>query len=224
MANLPFTDVSRRKEDQHRAKEETHRRQLDAIKQEAAKAADVIHAEHQNKETELQRQLDYIRKTAETEKERAQRRFEGERADLKATIARLEAAVAEAGRIQRKTEAERAELQANVGRLEVDLMKVWRSALPASHVANDKQANKSNKSNTEALQAARDDHSAKLSAAESRSKAAETQASDLETQLAQRDEELDKVLMVISFFRSPGAKHILTVALNTGAQAAKGER
>ena len=105
-------------------KEAAHQKQLDAVRQEAAKAGQAIHAEHQSKEAELQRQLEYVRKTAETEKERAQRRFEGERADLKATIARLEAAEAEASRLQRRTEAEKADIQASLSRLEVDLMKV----------------------------------------------------------------------------------------------------
>ena len=117
-------DLCRRIEDQQRAKEAAHQKQLDAVRQEAAKAGEAIHAEYQSKETELQRQLDYVRKTAETEKDRAQRRFEGERADLKATIARLEAAEAEASRVQRRTEAEKADIQASLSRLEVDLMKV----------------------------------------------------------------------------------------------------
>ncbi|EMR70976.1 putative intracellular protein transport protein [Eutypa lata UCREL1] len=169
----------KRIESQHRAREEAHQRQLDALKKEAAKSAEAIHAEHRNKEAELQRQLDYLRKTAETEKERAQRRFEGERADLKATIARLEAAEAETARVQRRTEAEKADLQAHLSRLEVDLMK-----------AN--KAGKVNKENAEALQVTLDENATKLSAAESKAKAAEEQTSELETQLTQRDDELNK--------------------------------
>ncbi|RYP13919.1 hypothetical protein DL767_010511 [Monosporascus sp. MG133] len=157
----------KRIETQRRAKEEAHQRQLDIAKQEAAKAAETIHAEHRNKEAELQRQLDYVRKTAETDKERAQRRFEGERADLKATIARLETAEAEAARVQRRTEAEISELSATISRLEVELMK--------------------------ALQEARDKHGSELSAAQSRAKKAEEQAKELETKLAQRGEELEKM-------------------------------
>ncbi|RYO99337.1 hypothetical protein DL764_006838 [Monosporascus ibericus] len=154
-------------ETRHRAKEEAHQRQLDIAKQEAAQAAETIHAEHRNKEAELQRQLDYVRKTAETDKERAQRRFEGERADLKATIARLETAEAEAARVQRRTEAEISDLNATISRLEVELMK--------------------------ALQEVRDKHASEISAAQSRATKAEEQAKELERKLTQRGEEWEKM-------------------------------
>lgn len=200
-----LTNFSRRIEDQHRAREEAHQRQLNAVKQEANKAAEAIHAEHRSKEAELQRQLDYIRKTAETEKERVQRRFEGERADLKATIARLEAAETEAARHQRRTEAEKADLQASLSRLEVDLMKVCHLAIPSRGcIADDKQANKASKTNAEALQTVRDESASKLSTAESKAKAAEDQASSLETQLRHRDEELEKVWTATNCFARTG--------------------
>ncbi|KAI0182146.1 p115 like vesicle tethering protein [Hypoxylon sp. FL1284] len=75
---------------QQRAKEEAYQKQLDAAREEAKIAAKAIHDEHGAKEAELQRQLDYVRKTTEAEVVRAQRRSEAEKADLRATISRLE--------------------------------------------------------------------------------------------------------------------------------------
>ncbi|KAI2616371.1 p115 like vesicle tethering protein [Hypomontagnella submonticulosa] len=132
-------------EAQQRSKEEAFQKQLEAVRKEAAKAAEAIHADYREKQAELQRQLDYIRKTAESE----------------------------AARIQRRSEAEMADLRATISRLEVDLMKA-------------------NKAKTEELHAAQEDFTAKLSAEQSKSKAAEERSSKLQKQLSQKDEELEE--------------------------------
>ncbi|KAI1382755.1 p115 like vesicle tethering protein [Hypoxylon trugodes] len=77
-------------EAQQRSKDEAHQKQLEALKKEAAKAAEGIYADYREKQAELQRQLEYVRKTAETEAARIQRRSEADMADLRATISRLE--------------------------------------------------------------------------------------------------------------------------------------
>ncbi|KAI0376581.1 p115 like vesicle tethering protein [Hypomontagnella monticulosa] len=132
-------------EAQQRSKEEAFQKQLDAVRKEAAKAAEAIHTDYREKQAELQRQLDYVRKTAESE----------------------------AARIQRRSEAEMADLRATISRLEVDLMKA-------------------NKAKTEELHAAQDEFTAKLSAEQSKSKAAEERFSKLQKQLSQKDEELEE--------------------------------
>ncbi|XDG02782.1 hypothetical protein ABKA04_002397 [Annulohypoxylon sp. FPYF3050] len=78
-------------EAEQRSKDEAHKKQIESIRKEAAKAAEAIHADYRDKQAELQRQLDYVRKTAEAEAARIQRRSEAEMADLRATISRLEA-------------------------------------------------------------------------------------------------------------------------------------
>ncbi|KAI1762761.1 p115 like vesicle tethering protein [Hypoxylon sp. FL1150] len=75
---------------QQRSKDEAHRKQLEAVREESKSAAKAIHDEHGAKEAELQRQLEYVRKTNEAEVMRVQRRSEAEKADLRATISRLE--------------------------------------------------------------------------------------------------------------------------------------
>lgn len=49
-----------------------------------------IRQQHDLKEKELEKQIEKVRKTAELETERFQRRAEAEKADLKATVSRLE--------------------------------------------------------------------------------------------------------------------------------------
>lgn len=75
---------------QQRSKDDAYQKQLEAIREEAKRAAKAIHDEHGAKEAEMQRQLDYVRKNSEGEVIRVQRRSEAEKADLRATISRLE--------------------------------------------------------------------------------------------------------------------------------------
>lgn len=82
--------MRRKFEAEQRSKDEAHKKQIESIRKEAAKAAEAIHADYRDKQAELQRQLDYVRKTAEAEAARIQRRSEAEMADLRATISRLE--------------------------------------------------------------------------------------------------------------------------------------
>ncbi|XXG97904.1 hypothetical protein Hte_004220 [Hypoxylon texense] len=85
-------------ETQQRSKDEAHQKQLETIREEAKNATQAIHDEHAAKEAELQRQLDYVRKTTEAEVVRIQRRSEAEKADLRATISRLEVDLMKANR------------------------------------------------------------------------------------------------------------------------------
>ncbi|KAI0137460.1 p115 like vesicle tethering protein [Xylariales sp. AK1849] len=73
-----------------KSKEDSSRRQLESAQREANTAAAAMHAEHSTKEKELQRQLDYVKKTSEADAARTLRRAEADRADLRATISRLE--------------------------------------------------------------------------------------------------------------------------------------
>ena len=75
---------------EQRSQEEAHKQETEAVRREGQKAAEALRAEQAAKEAELQRQLDYVKKTAEAESARLQRRAEAEMADLRATISRLE--------------------------------------------------------------------------------------------------------------------------------------
>ncbi|EAA27030.1 hypothetical protein GE21DRAFT_3362 [Neurospora crassa] len=75
-------------------KEDELTKQVEAVRREQATQLESLQREHQAKLDALQRdhsqQIETARKTAEQETERAARRFEADKADLKATISRME--------------------------------------------------------------------------------------------------------------------------------------
>ncbi|KAK0706654.1 p115 like vesicle tethering protein [Lasiosphaeria miniovina] len=73
-----------------------------------------LRAEQKSKEQELQRQADAIRKAAESDAERARRRFEAEKADLTATIRSLEVDLMKANKARVDLEGRAAELDAKL--------------------------------------------------------------------------------------------------------------
>ncbi|KAI1403280.1 p115 like vesicle tethering protein [Hypoxylon fuscum] len=166
---------------QQRSKDDAYQKQLEAIREEAKRAAKAIHDEHGAKEAEMQRQLDYVRKNSEGEVIRVQRRSEAEKADLRATISRLE----------------------------VDIMKANRAKTEELHAAEEEFATKLSAAREEFVAKLSAEQS-KLKAAEERLTKLEKQLSqkddeleETRTQLEEKEEqktttqaELDDLLMV----------------------------
>ncbi|KAG7294255.1 hypothetical protein NEMBOFW57_004325 [Staphylotrichum longicolle] len=86
----------------------------DALQRSHAQELAALQTKLRAREDESQRQLDAARKAAEQEAERARRRAEAEKADLKATISRLEVDVMKANKARGDAEHKMAELEAAV--------------------------------------------------------------------------------------------------------------
>ena len=84
---------------------------LDALQRAHAQEIASAQARLRAREEELQRQLDGARKAAEQETERARRRGDADKADLKATVSRLEVDVMKANKARGAAEARAAELE-----------------------------------------------------------------------------------------------------------------
>ncbi|KAK3315248.1 p115 like vesicle tethering protein [Apodospora peruviana] len=73
-----------------------------------------VRVEHRSKKDELRKQVDSVRRAAELDAERARRRSEAEKADLKATISRLEVDLMKANKARSTIEAKVSELEAKI--------------------------------------------------------------------------------------------------------------
>ncbi|KAI8957580.1 p115 like vesicle tethering protein [Daldinia sp. FL1419] len=157
-------------EAQQKRQDEYYQKQIESVREEAAKAADSIHAEYREKEAELQRQLEYIRKTAD----------------------------AEAARIQRRSEAEMADLRATISRLEVDLMKANKAKTEELHMAQEEFAVKLSAAQSEAKAAEERCSSLEkqLSQKDKELEKSRAQVEEREEQKAATQTELDDLLMV----------------------------
>jgi len=73
-----------------------------------------VRREHRSKEEQLQKQIDSVRKAAESDAERVRRRSEAEKADLKATISRLEVDLMKANKAKSLMEEKIADLESKM--------------------------------------------------------------------------------------------------------------
>ncbi|KAI1341674.1 p115 like vesicle tethering protein [Xylariaceae sp. FL0016] len=158
-------------EAQQQVKHEEYQKELNVVKQEAAKTAEKAHANYRVKESEMQRQLEYVKKTAEAETARVQRRSEAEMADLKATISRLEVDLMKANK------AKTQELQT--------LREEHQSRL-ASEVSKTASTEKR-------VQSLQEELNTKIAEEQAKAKSATERASQLEEQLSRKEEELQQV-------------------------------
>ncbi|KAH8677704.1 p115 like vesicle tethering protein [Xylariales sp. PMI_506] len=170
-----------RHKQQLEAKEASHREQLESSKREAQTATEAIHAEYDTKQAELQRQLEYIKKTSEAEANRTQRRAEAEKADLRATISRLEVDVMKAN----KTHSQ--ELQAARDEAASKLAEAVAAAKKAEERSKDLEAQlKAAKAHAEELETQLEDRTQELEAEK------EDTVQKLTSQLTKKDSELKK--------------------------------
>ncbi|KAJ3578002.1 hypothetical protein NPX13_g2564 [Xylaria arbuscula] len=166
-----------------------HRRSKEASVAELSRIKNInegIQRNHQEElkkfETQQQAKIDEHKRQLGAAQKEAAAAMESLRAEHKDKEAELQRQVdyvrktaeAEAARIQRRSEAEMADLRATISRLEVDLMKA-------------------NKAKTQEVEATRRELGSKLSAEESKAKAAEKQVTDLEKQLSTKQKEVSEV-------------------------------
>ncbi|KAI1110133.1 p115 like vesicle tethering protein [Nemania sp. NC0429] len=166
-----------------------HRRSKESSTAELARIKNVNEAIQRHHEGELQKleaqqqsrvnahqfQLEAAQKEATAAMELLRVEHSNKEAELQRQMDYVrKTAEADAARVQRRAEAEMADLRATISRLEVDLMKA-------------------NKAKTQELEAAREEHNAKLSAEASKLESAEKRATDLGKQLATKQEELSRV-------------------------------
>ncbi|KAI1816645.1 p115 like vesicle tethering protein [Poronia punctata] len=134
-----------------------------------------LNVRHQAEVQGHQRQLEVAQKEAIAALESLRAENASKEAELQRQIEYVrKTAEAEAARVQRRADAEMADLRATISRLEVDLMKA-------------------NKARTQEVQGVREELSSKLSSEESKAKAAEKRATDLEGQLSAKRAEIEKV-------------------------------
>jgi hypothetical protein len=86
----------------------------DALQRDHQQKLAALQAQHQAREESLQRQADAVKKSAEQETERARRRAEADKADLKATISRLEVDLMKANKTRVAAEGRAGELVGEV--------------------------------------------------------------------------------------------------------------
>ncbi|SPQ27398.1 f06b110f-e45c-47cc-8731-942e9589b5c3 [Thermothielavioides terrestris] len=105
--------LTQEQQEHQRARAEAARQQAAAEAQQRAHAQEVAaqQARQRAREEELQRAAEGARRAAEQEAERARRRAEAERADLRATISRLEVDLMKANKARAGAEARVAELE-----------------------------------------------------------------------------------------------------------------
>jgi hypothetical protein len=94
----------------------------DALQRDHQQKLAALQAQHQAREESLQRQADAVKKSAEQEAERTRRRAESDKADLKATISRLEVDVMKANKARVAAEGRVGELEGEVGEIEKRLV------------------------------------------------------------------------------------------------------
>ncbi|KAK3946220.1 p115 like vesicle tethering protein [Diplogelasinospora grovesii] len=143
------------------------------------------------KEEELQRQMDAVRKTAEHDAERVKRRSEAERADLKATISRLEVDLMKANKARGNAEGRITELETKLKSLEAKL-----DASEAKAADVEKKLADAGKRLKGAEQVAEDAHLQ-----------AKTQIEEKEEERKATQNELDDLLIVFSDLEEKVAKY-----------------
>ncbi|GAB1313119.1 Vesicle-mediated ER to Golgi transport protein [Madurella fahalii] len=89
----------------------------DALQRNHAQELAALQTEHRAQQDELTRQMEHVRKAAEQETERVRRRSEAEKADLKATISRLEVDIMKANKGRQAAEGKVVELEGEVKKL-----------------------------------------------------------------------------------------------------------
>ncbi|KAI1099091.1 p115 like vesicle tethering protein [Jackrogersella minutella] len=172
----------------HRRTKETSTAELariknvnEALQRQHAEEIKKIGVEQRSKDEAYQKQITALQKEAARAAEAIHADYRDKQLELQRQFDYVrKTAEAEATRSQRRSEAEMADLRATISRLEVDLMKA-------------------NKAKAEALHAAQEEFTIKLSAEQSKTKAEESKAnaaeekcSKLEKQLSQKEEELEK--------------------------------
>ncbi|KAK4040559.1 p115 like vesicle tethering protein [Parachaetomium inaequale] len=98
----------------------------DALQRAHAQEIAALQTQLRTREEELQRQVDAAKKSGEQEAERARRRAEAEKADLRATISRLEVDVMKAGKARQAAEGRVGELEGLVKKGEERVAEVER--------------------------------------------------------------------------------------------------
>ncbi|KAJ4386987.1 Vesicle-mediated ER to Golgi transport protein [Neurospora sp. IMI 360204] len=88
-----------------------HATQLESLKRDHQTKLESFQRDHTTKESQLLAQIETARKTAEQETERAARRFEAEKADLKATISRMEVDLMKANKAKTESQNKVTELE-----------------------------------------------------------------------------------------------------------------
>ncbi|KAK1775600.1 p115 like vesicle tethering protein [Copromyces sp. CBS 386.78] len=91
-----------------------HATQIESLKREHQTKLESLQRDHRTEKGQLTQQIETARKTAEQETERASRRFEAEKADLKATISRMEVDLMKATKARTDGESKVKELETNL--------------------------------------------------------------------------------------------------------------
>lgn len=91
-----------------------HANQLDSLKREHQNKLETLQRDYATEKAQLTQQIETARKAAEQEIERASRRFEAEKADLKATISRMEVDLMKANKARADGESKAKELESNL--------------------------------------------------------------------------------------------------------------
>ncbi|KAK3345295.1 p115 like vesicle tethering protein [Neurospora tetraspora] len=88
-----------------------HATQIESLKRDHQTKLESYQRDHATKESQLLAQIETARKTAEQETERAAQRFEAEKADLKATISRMEVDLMKANKAKTESQNKMTELE-----------------------------------------------------------------------------------------------------------------
>ncbi|KAK3950238.1 p115 like vesicle tethering protein [Pseudoneurospora amorphoporcata] len=91
-----------------------HATQIESLKREHQTKLESLQRDHRIEKGQLTQQIETARKTAEQETERASRRFEAEKADLRATISRMEVDLMKANKARTDGESKVKELETNL--------------------------------------------------------------------------------------------------------------
>jgi len=189
--------------DRERAKrEDEFKVQLERKEAEFKRQLDAIHKEQAKKEEEFKRQLEAVRKEEQGEKDKLQKEVEAAR----------KAGEQEAERVQRRSEAEKADLKATISRMEVDLMKANKAKQVAEgKVAELEKEVKTGADKLAEVEKKLADAEKKIKAAEEASKEAGRNAkAEMEKKEEEREAaqtELDDLLIVFSDLEEKVAKY-----------------
>ena len=189
--------------DRERAKrEDEFKVQLERKEAEFKRQLDAIHKEQAKKEEEFKRQLEAVRKEEQGEKDKLQKEVEAAR----------KAGEQEAERVQRRSEAEKADLKATISRMEVDLMKANKAKQVAEGKVTELEKEvKTGADKLAEVEKKLADAEKKIKAAEEASKEAGRNAkAEMEKKEEEREAaqtELDDLLIVFSDLEEKVAKY-----------------
>ena len=93
-----------------------HATQIESLKREHQTKLESLQRDHRTEKEQLTQQIETARKASEQETERASRRFEAEKADLKATISRMEVDLMKANKARTDGENKVKELETNLSK------------------------------------------------------------------------------------------------------------